>query len=175
MEDKEIVSRILSKGDVGSYRLVVEKYSGLLYSKALGILKRHDMAQDIVQQTFIQAYQRLDDCHSPQLGPWLSAIAVHLSLNALYKERRMKTTGMEHMLNISDDTAYDEQKEARLLQLEQIMEELPPADNELLRLFYYKRMATADIAKKLNMSQSNVLVRIHRLRNKIRQSLQNTQ
>ena len=30
MEDKEIVSRILSKGDVGSYRLVVEKYSGLL-------------------------------------------------------------------------------------------------------------------------------------------------
>ena len=59
MEDKEIVSRILSKGDVGSYRLVVEKYSGLLYSKALGILKRHDMAQDIVQQTFIQAYQRL--------------------------------------------------------------------------------------------------------------------
>lgn len=56
MTDREIVSRIMSHGDAAAFSEVVRRYSSELYSKTLGVVKRTDVAQDIVQQAFCKAY-----------------------------------------------------------------------------------------------------------------------
>lgn len=54
------MSRIVSHGDAAAFSEVVRRYSSELYSKTLGVVKRTDVAQDIVQQAFCKAYQGLD-------------------------------------------------------------------------------------------------------------------
>ena len=54
------MSRIVSHGDAAAFSEVVMHYSSVLYSKTLGVVKRTDVAQNIVQQAFCKAYQSLD-------------------------------------------------------------------------------------------------------------------
>ena len=62
------MSRIVSHGDAAAFSEVVRCYSSVLYSKTLGVVKRTDVAQDIVQQAFCKAYQGLDTWRGERLG-----------------------------------------------------------------------------------------------------------
>ena len=58
----------MSHGDAATFSEVVRRYSSELYSKTLGVVKRTDVAQDIVQQAFFKAYQGLDTWRGERLG-----------------------------------------------------------------------------------------------------------
>ena len=75
MDDRQIVQRIITYGDTKSFALIVRKYSPIVLSKALGIVKDRELAAEITQQTFIRAYDRLDTWQGQKLGPWLTTIA----------------------------------------------------------------------------------------------------
>ena len=62
------MSRIVSHGDVAAFSEVVRRYSSELYSKTLGVVKRTDVAQDIVQQAFCKPYQSIDTWRGERLG-----------------------------------------------------------------------------------------------------------
>lgn len=62
------MSRIVSHGNAAAFSEVVRCYSSVLYSKTLGVVKRTDVAQDIVQQAFCKAYQSLDTWRGERLG-----------------------------------------------------------------------------------------------------------
>ncbi|MBR5918331.1 MAG: hypothetical protein IKZ83_00280 [Prevotella sp.] len=59
MTDKELVNEVLQGNSQRSFSEIVSRYSGMVFSKALGIVKREDLAKDVAQQTFIKAYERL--------------------------------------------------------------------------------------------------------------------
>ena len=69
----------------------MQRYGGMIFSKAIGIVRSDELAAEVVQQTFIRAYDRLDTWSGRQLGPWLVTIAMHTALNLLDKERRRRT------------------------------------------------------------------------------------
>ena len=68
MTDRERVSRIVSHGDAAAFSEVVRRYSSVLYSKTLGVVKRTDVAQDIVQQAFCKAYLDIDTWRGERLA-----------------------------------------------------------------------------------------------------------
>ncbi|MBQ6423466.1 MAG: hypothetical protein IJJ90_07985 [Prevotella sp.] len=68
MAGREIMSRIVSHGNAAAFSEVVRRCSSVLYSKTLGVVKRTDVAQDIVQQAFCKAYQGLDTWRGERLG-----------------------------------------------------------------------------------------------------------
>ena len=68
MTDRELVNKVLTNGDQQSFAEIMRRYSGMVYSKALGIVRREDLAKDIAQQTFIRAYERMAYWHSEKLG-----------------------------------------------------------------------------------------------------------
>lgn len=171
MEDKQLIDKILVSGSTDCYKTVVERYSAMVYSKVLGIVRRSDLAGELTQQTFIRAYTRLDTFRGESLAPWLTTIALHLSLNTMQKERR------SHHVDVSKADAiereeYSEEREQMLASMENAMSRLPDIDREILRLHYYKGRKTAEIARTLGLTESNVLVKLHRIREKLRKELQ---
>ena len=171
MEDKVIVDSILRSGRTQLFSLIVKKYGSAVYAKALAIIKDAEEAKEIAQHTFVKAYQQLEDWQGTQLGPWLIAIACHLSLNALEKAKRKHIVDAEQV-QIPDET-YSEEREERIQRMEQAISELPPQDQQIIRLYYYNKVKTEDIAQALRLSQSNILVRLHRIRERLKKQLQN--
>jgi len=58
----------VSHGYAAAFSEVVRRYSSELYSKTLGVVKRTDVAQNIVQQAFCKAYQGIDTWRGERLG-----------------------------------------------------------------------------------------------------------
>ena len=137
MTDKELVNEVLQGNSQRSFSEIVSRYSGMVFSKALGIVKREDLAKDVAQQTFIKAYERLAYWRSDKLGPWLVSIAMHTALKAIG--------------------------------------ELGEPDGGIVRMYYYEQRKTDEVARQTGLSQSNVLVRLHRIRERLRKRLENNE
>lgn len=99
-------------GDMEAFGQVVERYRGRLFRVAYGMLRNAEDAEDVVQESFVRAYEALErfDRRRP-LGPWLVAIASRLSIDRIRGRGRAKRLRQE----TSMDTA---------------LQPLPPQDAE---------------------------------------------
>ena len=88
MTDRELANNVINNNDQHCFAEIVKRYSGIVFSKTLAIVKREELAKEVTQQTFIRAYERLSYWRNDSLGPWLTTIAMHLALNELECERR---------------------------------------------------------------------------------------
>lgn len=95
---------------------------------------------------------------------------MHLALNAIDKEKRRKTEQLDDNIPRQSEE-YSEEHELMLQRLEEAIDELKPDDKAIIQLHYYEKKSTKDIAAKLNMSNSNVLVRLHRIREQLKKKL----
>lgn len=177
MTDRELAQQVTQHGSHAAFAEIVHRYSGMVFSKALGVMRSEEGAAEVTQQTFVRAYESLDAWRGTELGPWLAAIAVHTALRLLDKERRRRTTPLDALPGsvlsgfAADSPTYSEEHEARLQQMEAAIAELPELERQLLRLHYYDGQPTSEIARKTGLSQSNVLVKLHRIRQRLRKSL----
>lgn len=177
MTDRELAYQVTQRGSQKAFAEIVHRYSGIVFSKALGVIHTEEGAAEVTQQTFVRAYTNLDAWRGTELGPWLTAIAVHTALKLLDKERRRRTSSIDDLPTselgaIPVESSYSAEHEARLQQMEAAIAALPEDDQQLLRLHYYEQCKTADIARRTGLSQSNVLVKLHRIRERLRKNLQ---
>ena len=175
MTDRELTQQFIS-GRHSAFSEIVHRYSGMVFSKALGVMHSEEGAAEVTQQTFVKAYKSIDAWRGTELGPWLAAIAVHTALKLLDKERRRRTTSFDDLPksvagNLTTEPTYSEEHEADLQQMEAAIAALSEQDQQLLRLHYYEKLKTADIARKAGLSQSNVLVKLHRIRERLKNAL----
>jgi len=164
MTDRELANKVLREHNQQCFAEIVRRYSGMVFSKALGIVKREELAKEIAQQTFVRAYERLAYWRGDSLGPWLAAIAMHLALNELEHEKRL-------VQSVPDTDEYDPEREVLLQRMEQAIELLPEQDRQIIRLHYYEQKKTDEIARFTGLTQTNVLVRLHRIRERLRRTL----
>lgn len=164
MTDRELANKVLREHNQQCFAEIVRRYSGMVFSKALGIVKREELAKEIAQQTFVRAYERLAYWRGDSLGPWLAAIAMHLALNELEHEKRLVQS-----VPVADE--YDPEREVLLQRMEQAIELLPEQDRQIIRLHYYEQKKTDEIARFTGLTQTNVLVRLHRIRERLRRTL----
>ncbi|MGH9332691.1 MAG: RNA polymerase sigma factor, partial [Vicinamibacteria bacterium] len=81
--DKALVVRARG-GDADAFAEIVRSYQRRIYRVAMRMTRRHDVADDVTQDTFLRAYRNLGrfELGRPLL-PWLTRIAVNLSINYL--------------------------------------------------------------------------------------------
>ena len=164
MTDRELANKVLHEHNQQCFAEIVRRFSGMVFSKALGIVNREELAKEIAQQTFVRTYERLAYWRGDSLGPWLAAIAMHLALNELEHEKRLVQS-----VPVADE--YDPEREVLLQRMEQAIELLPEQDRQIIRLHYYEQKKTDEIARFTGLTQTNVLVRLHRIRERLRRTL----
>lgn len=174
MEDKSLVRQILHSGDSRPFSLLMQRYGGMVFSKAMGMVHSEELAAEVTQQTFIKAYDRLDTWSGQRLGPWLITIAMHTALNLLDKERRRRTSSLDDVQETADrpTDSHSAEREEQLQRMERAIAKLSDADRQILELHYYQQMKTDAIARQMGLTQSNVLVRLHRIRERLKTLMQ---
>ena len=91
MTDRQLVARCLA-GDVTAERALYDAHVERIYRLAYRMAGDGDLAADFTQETFIRAFQRLEQFRGESsLATWLHTIAVSVALNGMRKVKRLRT------------------------------------------------------------------------------------
>ena len=172
MEDRILIDSIRN-GDTRLYREVVSRYTPVVFSKVMGITHDTETAKEVTQQCFIKAYDRLECWNGKMLGPWLVSIAMHPAIDIMTKEKRRRGYSIDDNKKVREipQPEYSDERERQLQQLESAIKALQENDRQLIEMHYYQKMKTEEMARKTGMTQTNVLVRLHRIREKIKRTI----
>ena len=166
MTDKELITRIVLHNDTEAFSVVMQRYSGLVFSTALSITKDYDLAQEVMQLSLIKAYQNLHHWRSgTALAPYLRMITHNQALDTL-KSRQKERHSDINTVSVPDEDASEHYK--LLEAMDRAIASLPEDERLIIELHYYQKLKVKDIAEQTGQSPSNILVRLHRIRAKLK-------
>jgi len=165
--DAQLVARVLN-GDDAAYAPLVRRHQDLIYRHARGMGLDHDTSLDLVQDAFVRAFDRLEDCRDgANYRSWLFRICRNLCLDELRNVRRL-CVPMSTVENADDmeDTRAAEDEMA--LTLRAALERLPHALREAFLLKHDAGYTYEEVAEITEASPSAVKMRVHRAREALR-------
>ncbi len=178
-DDQEIIAR-LKAGDLSACRACVEAHSDELYRLALRVLGDASEAEDVVQETFFNAFKSLNTFDGrSSLGTWLFRIAYNAALMRLRTRRRVVPMEDEDdgAASFPQVVAWSEEPDALLQRqetaeiLDKAIAMLPHTLREVFILRDVEQVSVAETAQRLGLSESAVKVRLHRARMALREHL----
>jgi RNA polymerase sigma-70 factor, ECF subfamily len=147
--------------DDGEARLVIESHRMDVYNASLRILGNAADAEDVTQDTFVAALQRMSTYDPAQaLGPWLRTIARNRAIDLL--RRRARTPELEVGQGQSAEAIAIDRIEAEHLRA--TLAHLPARDRALLVLRYWEDQPVDAIARAMGMTDGAVRVALLRAR-----------
>ena len=180
-DDVQLIHAILS-GDDSAFNTLVEKYEKSVHALAWRKIGDFHYAQEITQDTFLRAYQKLSTLRDPsQFLRWLYVIANRLCLNWLRKNKKHKKqlqsledTPMAEVAKSTYAGYVSEQRETeateqRLEIVEKLLEKLPEGERTVVTLHYLGEMTTTEIGKFLGVSVEAIRTRLHRARKRLQE------
>lgn len=171
-EDSYYIERVLN-GDVSSYASLVTKHKNLVFSIVLKILNSREDAEEVAQDVFLKAYQSLKNFEQKsKFSTWLYRIAYNSAISRTRK-KKFEFVGLDTQIidNYSTDEVSSnihklEDNDQRQI-LEKAMARLSDDENMLITLFYKADNSIEDISGITGLSESNVKVRLFRIRKKL--------
>jgi RNA polymerase sigma factor (sigma-70 family) len=155
------------------YRKHEKKLRHIAYS----ITKDRYLSEDVVQETFIKAYRKLDTIEdSEKIGAWLAAIAGRTAIDYLRAEKRRRwlpsdQSLMEQIFEDKDLIPSIEQEVEIILfkeNLQHLLYSLTKEYKEVLVLRVQYGLKEDEIASQLNLKSGTVKTRLHRARKQLR-------
>lgn len=161
------------KGNVAAFSTLVERYQNMVYSLALKLLKKPEDAEEMAQDTFVKAYQKLNTYEGKsKFSTWLYSITYNACISELRK-RRIEFKSLDDR-QISDqdeqkmhDYYRETKKEDQEKYLNLALSKLPEDDQVLVTLYYYESQSMDEISVITGLTVSNIKVKIHRARKRM--------
>jgi RNA polymerase sigma-70 factor (ECF subfamily) len=143
-------------------------HSDRLFRMALNILMDATEAEDVVQDTMLRAWERRAEWESIEnVQAWLTQICKNLALDR--KKKMSRTESMNELATATLTTSPSGDTEGQLALLHQLIAELPPPLDDLVRLRDIEGFTYREIAEQLSLTEDQVRVYLHRARGRIRQ------
>jgi RNA polymerase sigma-70 factor, ECF subfamily len=181
-EDKITVSRVLA-GDFDAFENLVQKYEGRIYRHLRKMVRDNQLAQDLLQETFLSAYKGLQGfTGASSFSTWLFRIATNTALMYLRKNRPESVEYSDEIrgqgglpVHASPDftnTPLDIllSNEGRK-KIEQAIDELPLLYRSVIVLRDVEGFSLEEVSKIMDSSVAAVKSRLHRARNFVREAL----
>lgn len=150
--------------DIGS--LVVQHHRDV-YRYAYRLSGNQPDAEDLSQQTFLIAHQRLDQLRDPdKAAAWLFAILRSCYLKSQRRRRPVTAASLELDVESIPDIVSEEEIDSDLLQ--SAIDELPDDNKLVLVMFYFEECSYKEIAAKLSIPIGTVMSRLARAKNRLR-------
>lgn len=163
----------------GSKKACFELYR--LYSKAMlnvafRIVGNVDEAEDVLQDAFLDAFNRIKDFRQETtFGLWLKQIVVHRAINLLRKRKlEMVELGEDQLENIPDEEAEDDEEiQLQVAQVKDAMKLLPEGYRVVLSLYLLEGYDHEEIGQILNISENTSRTQFLRAKRKLYDILTN--
>jgi RNA polymerase sigma-70 factor, ECF subfamily len=185
LSDEQLVE-LARRGEPGGFRVIMQRHNRRLYRVARGILGDDSEAEDVVQETYVRAFENIAEFRGESsLTTWLTRIAIN---EALGRKRKRRPT-----VDLSNLDLIDEQGEARVLifpgtgpgadpetdascaevrrLLERAVDDLPEAFRLVFVMREIEQMSVEETALQLEILPETVKTRLHRARRLLRDAL----
>jgi RNA polymerase sigma-70 factor, ECF subfamily len=178
MEEREAVAR-LKRGDVSGLEALVRLYQVQALDAAYLISRDYALAEDIVQASFLRAYERIHQFDGTRpFGPWFLRSVVNSTLTTVTNRRDLSLEAQtdqtgEAMDLPSPDPGLEEMLEAAETREEVIaaLDRLSPGQRAAIVMRYYLDLSDAEVSHKLDIPPGTVRRRLHDARQRLRHLL----
>lgn len=165
--------RLKNKG----LQLLMDTYQSRLYWHIRRLIPDHDQAQDVLQDTFIKAYQNFHQFkQDSQLYTWLYRIATNEALQQLNKMKRMPKSEGEaaelYLQNLVADNADTEAEDIQVL-LQKAIQALPEKQKLVFTMRYYDELPYEEISQIVDMSVGTLKTNYHYAKQKVEEYVRN--
>ena len=179
-DDVQLIHAVLS-GDDSAFKILVEKYEKNVHALAWRKIGDFHYAEEITQDTFLRAYQKLPTLRNPsRFLKWLYAIANRLCLKWLRKQKSAKLlqsledTPMEEVVKSDCERYVLEQRETEATEhrfeiVKELLEKLSESERTVITLYYLREMTTREIGEFLGVSVEAIKTRLHRARKRLKE------
>jgi RNA polymerase sigma-70 factor (ECF subfamily) len=161
--DQEIIGRVIA-GDRDAFATLVNRYSDPLYRHALGMTGSPDVAEDILQTSFIKAYHHLGEVRG-RFDAWLFRIVANGCKDWLKNIRRTHLSYDEDDQPSSFNTPDQDLDRTELRSdLDQALAELAPSLREAFVMKHVEGRSYEEMADLLATTVGALKMRVHRAR-----------
>jgi RNA polymerase sigma-70 factor (ECF subfamily) len=183
-EDDLIIIRSVLSGDSTQFALLWQKYNKQIYANVLKIVRSIDDADDIVQDTFLKAFNALHSYNQTFPFPaWLYKIASNTCID-YFRRKRIRPISIENInreggdiydiipdksIPIDDNIINNETKEELLKAVEQ----LPLRYKQCIQLRHFEELSYEEISLKMNLPLGTVKITLFRARKMLLNMLSN--
>ncbi|MDH3321510.1 MAG: sigma-70 family RNA polymerase sigma factor [Flavobacteriaceae bacterium] len=174
--DQIYIDRVL-QGDTNAFAYLIDKYRNMAYTLAIKIVKNAEDAEEVAQDSFIKAFQKLESFKgASKFSTWLYTIVYRNAISSIRK-KKIVTTDIDSFVieNHTDDFDFPqieaikngEQKKY----VNEAIDQLPETDALLITLFYLNDSSVEEIEAITGLTKANVKVKLFRARKKLYKSL----
>ena len=190
-DDAQLIQRVLD-GDDTAFSVLLRKYQKPVHALVWRKIGDFHIAEDITQETFLKAYQKLSTLKEPQsFASWLYVIAAN-HCSTWHRKKRLWTQSLEntssaalerttysgYLIAENERVAMETKREV----VKKLLAKLQESERTVITLYYLGEMNYEEISRFLGVSVGTVKTRIYRARQRlkkeepmIREALENFQ
>jgi RNA polymerase sigma-70 factor, ECF subfamily len=171
-EDNVLVVRARA-GDAAAFDELVSRHMRTAYAVALSVVLDPMDAEDVVQDSFISALERLDSCQPDRFAAWLMRIVRNraISLQRRHRVRRSEPLDWARGVTSNDDPRADLDRARLRDSLMEAMAPLPDRQREVLLLHDLEGWRHREIGDALGMKEGTVRYTLFQARRAVRERL----
>ena len=171
LHDAELIQRTLA-GDESAFGFLVDKYKGSVHALAYRKLGDFHTAEEITQDTFLKAYQKLSTLKDPGRFPgWLYVIAARCCISWL-RRNRLQIESFDNVEREMNSQSWLKYTDARLREeVHNALESLPESERTVLTLYYMAGMTCEEIGRFIGTSCGAIRDRLYRARISLKEEL----
>jgi RNA polymerase sigma factor (sigma-70 family) len=173
-EDSQIISKCLN-GDKVAFGFLVDKYKASVYALAYYRLRNFEDSEDITQEVFIEAYQRLHTLRRwDSFSVWLYSITSNMCKEFLRSKSRRRDREFiaDQNTSILKNESINSYHENKVYEsLREALDTLPDIYQQVLTLYYLGGMTSEEISKLLGISSATIRQRMSRARSQLREEI----
>ena len=172
------------EGDTRAFGELVRRYEGKIFRLAQHITQNREDAEDVLQETFMKAYEHLDQFKGDsKFYTWIVRIAVNQALMKLRRRKTDKSVSLDEQIDTGEDTvvreiaAWGEDPEEQFTReelgeiLDGAVQSLEPPYRSVFVLRDVEDLSTEETAEALGLSVPAVKSRLLRARLQLREKL----
>jgi RNA polymerase sigma-70 factor (ECF subfamily) len=182
--DESVLLAQAREGDTRAFAELVRRYEGKIFRLAQHITQNREDAEDVLQETFMKAYEHLDQFKGDsKFYTWIVRIAVNQALMKLRRRKTDKSVSLDEQIDTGEDTvvreiaAWGEDPEQHFSReelgqiLDTAIQSLEPPYRSVFVLRDIEEMSTEETAEALGLSVPAVKSRLLRARLQLREKL----
>ncbi len=180
ISDTEVVKRVL-KGEKELFEILIRRNNQTLYRVIRSYLNSEDDIKDIMQDSYIKAYQKLEQFNEmAAFSTWLIRIGINEALQFLRKSKRVsnnfgKKETIDAVFQLPDTNQMNPEKQLIKIETRALVERAIDLLSEKYRAVFVlhevEGMTNPEIAACLDLSDANVKVRLHRAKKYLKEEL----
>ena len=169
--DQEVITRVIA-GDRDAFSMLIRRYSDPLYRHALGMTGSPDVAEDILQTSFIKAYNHLGEVRG-RFDAWLFRIVANGCKDWLKNIRRTHVSYEEDDQPSTYATPDEDLDRTELrMDLDEALAQLAPSLREAFIMKHVEGRSYEEMADLLGTTVGALKMRVHRARESLQALLQ---